>query len=106
MTAPRRIQLRRTAGFRLREVSPNAVVVARPSKWGNPYRAGLGLTGPTAGDAVARYRTWLERTYPGQTVAAMARTELRGRDLACWCTPSEPCHADVLLEIANRGGAA
>ncbi len=28
-------------------------------------------------------------------------TELRGKDLACWCKPDQPCHADVLLEIAN-----
>ncbi|WP_269062108.1 DUF4326 domain-containing protein [Salipiger marinus] len=27
--------------------------------------------------------------------------ELRGRDLACWC-PDGPCHADVLLKIANE----
>jgi hypothetical protein len=27
--------------------------------------------------------------------------ELRGRDLACWCPLDGPCHADVLLEIAN-----
>lgn len=30
------------------------------------------------------------------------RTELAGRDLACWCAPGDPCHADVLLELANR----
>jgi len=30
------------------------------------------------------------------------RRELKGRDLACWCKPDESCHADVLLEIANR----
>lgn len=30
-----------------------------------------------------------------------ARQELRGKDLACWCAPGAPCHADVLLEIAN-----
>jgi hypothetical protein len=28
--------------------------------------------------------------------------ELRGKNLACWCKLGEPCHADVLLEIANR----
>ncbi|ETX26587.1 DUF4326 domain-containing protein [Roseivivax isoporae] len=28
--------------------------------------------------------------------------ELRGKDLACWCPLDQPCHADVLLEIANR----
>ncbi len=26
---------------------------------------------------------------------------LRGKSLACWCKPGEPCHADVLLELAN-----
>jgi len=31
----------------------------------------------------------------------VAHTALRGRDLACWCRLDEPCHADVLLEIAN-----
>lgn len=29
-------------------------------------------------------------------------TELRGKDLACFCPVGVPCHADVLLEIANR----
>jgi hypothetical protein len=29
------------------------------------------------------------------------RAALRGKDLACWCQPDQPCHADVLLEIAN-----
>jgi hypothetical protein len=33
-----------------------------------------------------------------------ARRELAGRDLACWCPPGEPCHADVLLQVANRTG--
>lgn len=26
---------------------------------------------------------------------------LRGHDLACWCELGAPCHADVLLELAN-----
>ncbi|MDX0178660.1 DUF4326 domain-containing protein [Sinorhizobium meliloti] len=28
--------------------------------------------------------------------------ELRGKNLACWCRPGAPCHADVLLQVANR----
>jgi hypothetical protein len=28
--------------------------------------------------------------------------ELRGKNLACWCPLNQPCHADVLLELANR----
>jgi hypothetical protein len=27
---------------------------------------------------------------------------LRGKNLACWCKPGAPCHADVLLEFANK----
>ncbi len=29
------------------------------------------------------------------------QTTLRGHNLACWCKPGEPCHADVLIEMAN-----
>jgi len=29
-------------------------------------------------------------------------TDLRGKDLCCWCPLDQPCHADVLLEIANK----
>ncbi|RWC93861.1 MAG: DUF4326 domain-containing protein, partial [Mesorhizobium sp.] len=45
------------------------------------------------------------------TIEALERTrqfvadnvsELTGKNLACWCKPGAPCHADVLLEIANR----
>lgn len=27
--------------------------------------------------------------------------ELAGKNLACWCELGSPCHADVLLEVAN-----
>lgn len=30
-----------------------------------------------------------------------ALPELRGKNLACWCRLGQPCHADVLLELAN-----
>lgn len=77
-----------------------SVYVGRPTRWGNPY-----AIGPSMGraDAVARYRSWVA-TQPD--VMAAARTELAGRDLVCWCPDGEPCHADVLLELANPGGAA
>lgn len=44
-------------------------------------------------------RCFRERTR-GAHPTEMARTYLRGKDLACWCA-DKPCHADVLLEIAN-----
>ncbi|ATN65310.1 hypothetical protein A3857_18520 [Cereibacter sphaeroides] len=45
---------------------------------------------------------WPKGKIPAQwtTVEDVIR-ELRGKDLACWCQPGAPCHADVLLEIAN-----
>lgn len=54
----------------------------------------------TREQAVAMYRDWLV-LFP--YIAEAARAELAGRDLMCWCPPGEPCHADVLLEIANGG---
>jgi hypothetical protein len=53
--------------------------------------------------AVTWYRAWLS-SQPG--LLAAARRQLAGRDLMCWCPPGEPCHADVLLEIANPPAAA
>lgn len=94
---PKRIQRMRTAGWRM----PRGVVyVGRKTKWGNPFKVGeFGVK--TAAEAVERYRLWLANLYDGKKVAEMARRELRGKDLACWCAMDEPCHADVLLEVAN-----
>ena len=37
-----------------------------------------------------------------ETVQELIQHNLKGRDLACWCSLDVPCHADVLLDIANR----
>ena len=97
---PKRIQLSRRRGYK----KPlGAVVVSRPSKWGNRWRPGDvdvdGLTPMTAARAVERYRMDVALGNPGRKEIV---SELRGKDLACWCKPGAPCHADVLLEIANR----
>jgi hypothetical protein len=75
----------------------NTVYVGRHSKWGNPYRAEDFDEGEIG--AVQAYRMLVE-TEPN-TIAEI-RDELKGKDLACWCPLDKPCHADVLLEIANR----
>ena len=90
---PERIQLRRTKGWRK---PAGAIVVARPSRWGNPFR--LGVDGDRA-QCVAAYRRALGRGELSFT-ADDVRRELAGHDLACWCPLGEPCHADVLLEVA------
>jgi hypothetical protein len=72
------------------------VVVTRPTKWGNPHPLSFGRD-----EAVRRYRDDLLAGRLAVTVEDVKR-DLRGCDLACYCPPDEPCHADVLLDIANR----
>ena len=93
MGKPRRLKLSRQKGARLPQ---GAVVVARPTKWGNPYRPDK----MTRAQAVANYRRDLLAGKLKVSVAD-ARRELAGRDLACWCPLDGPCHANVLIEIAN-----
>jgi N6-adenosine-specific RNA methylase IME4 len=64
------------------------------SKWGNKFE--IPRDG-TRAEVIEKYRAWI-----GTQPALMAALEeLRGKDLVCWCAPL-PCHADVLLELANR----
>ena len=71
-----------------------AVYVGRPTKWGNTF---LVSEGRTAQKCVDLFRQWI---YQIMTQADIE--ELRGKDLACWCPLDQPCHADVLLELANK----
>jgi hypothetical protein len=83
-------------------IGRDAVYVGRPTKFGNPWRVGTDLrTGRPIdrAEAIERYRTFLMNN---SYLLAAARTELKGKDLVCWCAPLS-CHADVLLEIANGG---
>lgn len=72
-----------------------AVYVGRPSKWGNPYK--IGRDG-TREEVVAKFRAHCLAQMPYGFVFDLI--ELKGKDLVCWCAPL-PCHADVLLELAN-----
>jgi hypothetical protein len=94
----RRIQRKRTKGWRM---PAGAVYVGRPTNFGNPYQVGRNMP---AGTCVQFYREWMEgkRHNHGKPDAKAIRS-LRGKDLACWCPLNQPCHADVLLELANPG---
>jgi len=92
---PKRIQRKRTKGWK---APVGAVYVGRPTKWGNPYRVGFGCT---AHQAVQRYIDRLDGNVWTSPNKHDVKRELRGRDLICWCPLDKPCHADVLLEIAN-----
>lgn len=117
---PQRIQLKRTRGWRLQAVSQAlnglpARRVTRPGLFGNPFRVTtgkvMGLRGYNATAAVHDFREWLagsDQSFGGpdaeaRRAALLARLpELRGKNLACWCPLDQPCHADALLELANR----
>ncbi len=105
---PMRIQRRRTKGYRM---PPNTVSVSRPGQWGNQFNSG------DRSMDVEWYTAWAydEDQRGFRNTASLV---LGGRNLACWCPLCErhkdgkpldehcpdctPCHADVLLEIANK----
>jgi hypothetical protein len=100
---PKRIQRKRTKGWRK---PPNTVNVTRPSRFGNPYYVGM-FRGYDNADAVRDFKKWLAgdigaRVWAGAPpTRAQIRDALCGRNLMCFCPLDKPCHADVLLDIAN-----
>ena len=102
--SPLRVQRKRTTGWRMPE---NTVYVGRGSKWGNPNK--IGDPSPIDGapmedyEAVAEYRANLIFGRDDFTMPTVEEIQsaLRGKNLACWCSPDRPCHADVLLELAD-----
>ncbi len=103
-----RIQIRRCNGWRM---PAGAVRVDRATKWGNPFRADRPtpkVIASGARSAAEAFGFWLrglgglDSEFPSQRRAILDSIgELRGKRLACWCRPGDPCHADVLLELAN-----
>jgi len=91
---PKRIQRERRKGWRKPD---GAVIVDRTSRYGNPYKVGRDATDNA--EAVAMYRTYLDGR---PDLVAQIRSNLSGRDLVCFCALTEPCHAEVLLRLANR----
>ena len=113
----KRIQRKRIKGWKMPD---NAVYVGRPSKWGNPFRIGYYNNFPILilaliakdSDEIHELRKgiyvkdkraavyWFERLHG--VFDKDYFKELRGKDLACWCNINDPCHADILLKLANK----
>lgn len=120
--SPQRIQRKRTKGWRMPE---GAVYVGRPTLYGNPFRP-VEIQGKwivlddndvdyepyhnTKASAISRsvdlfnndLTYWLGGRADYQPGLREAVEKLRGKNLACWCPLDQPCHADVLLELANQ----
>jgi GH24 family phage-related lysozyme (muramidase) len=115
--SPQRVQRKRTKCWRMPE---NTVYVGRGSKWGNPYRVVAQFKngpfdvyhedwflGQSTGRedaqriAVNKYLEARENYRHNIPDDATIQAELKGKNLACWCSGVTPCHADVLLRLAN-----
>lgn len=118
---PKRIQMSRRHPWRA--ANPDAVIVARPSKWGNPFKVVRddddnwdvrydGITFDYASSKEDALELAVEifalEIAPTASIDGIdypfyvdIERELAGKDLACWCPLDQPCHADVLLELAN-----
>ena len=113
---PQRIQLSRRKGFSLQahSLAVNglpAVKVDRTTPWGNPFIVGrdgdqaycvklfsILMSGTVCLSCNATFdEQEKSNRYIGNNIQ-----RLRGKNLACWCPLDKPCHADTLLEIANR----
>ena len=116
---PQRITFHRVKGFDLQGTSRAlnglpAKMVTRPGKWGNPFeikavaeRFGRDAVAAQA-RAVALHGQWLAGSLdpaldPGYSPPPLPEivAELGGHNLSCWCKPGAPCHADLLIELAN-----
>jgi len=114
--APHRIRLSRAKGWRM---PANTVKVTRPSRWGNPFAKAAAIESDYATEETWRefvvecFRDWIGPTQSGRDWWQGDESDrrksaiidglplLRGKNLACWCALDQPCHADVLLELAN-----
>jgi Domain of unknown function (DUF4326) len=98
MTAPARVRLLRTKGFRLQQQHPGAIVIRRPTPWGNPFIVSECLEDdPALTEFEARERCtnlfdlWLEGDLELTDPLRIAQREwifgnlprLAGHDLAC-----------------------
>ena len=113
---PVRIQRQRTKGWTMPE---GAFYVGRPSIWGNPFIHADAAEAVEAFERLLRGGTqnfemgpdrlqFAKNAHPktlhwayADFVRTFAKQRLAGLDLACWCPLDKPCHADVLLKIAN-----
>jgi hypothetical protein len=101
---PTRIQRKRVKGWRM---PPNAISVTRPGKYGNPFKVGERVED----ESVPNGYWFIDEVHCLELFEMHVNAQLldnphwldplRGKDLACFCPLTSPCHADVLLRLAN-----
>lgn len=105
---PKRIERKRVKGWGMPH---GAIYVGRPTRFGNPFRPGWQDARRSewhdARKCVELFKFTMCRTdrigiFTDVEMNEIDLNILRGHDLACWCPLDQPCHADVLLELANE----
>jgi hypothetical protein len=96
---PVRVQRSRKKGWRM---PPDTICVTRPGRFANYVSRPTEKTAEAHAACVEEYRTWIMSEAQAE-VRQQVRRDLHGKNLACYCPLDLPCHADVLLEIANGG---
>ena len=106
---PVRVQLRRIKGWRM---PANTVKVDRSTRYGNPFTVEwarhsgyAGTEAQLTATCLWEFRMAIETREPGFTKLVSSLDALRGKNLACWCSPEKACHADVLLWIVSKDAA-
>ncbi|HUP08534.1 MAG TPA: DUF4326 domain-containing protein [Caldimonas sp.] len=97
---PQRVKLSRAKGWRM---PPHTLKVDRTTRWGNPYTP---AESGSMTEAVQRHARWMRGELPAPDgkpppTQDEIRAALGGHNLACWCPLDGPCHADLLLKLAN-----
>jgi hypothetical protein len=92
---PKRVQRKRTSGWRKPD---NTISVCRPGKWGNPYS----VKEYGREKAVELFREYIGHPNSPHAFKPDDIKQLQGKNLMCWCPLDKACHADVLLELANK----
>jgi hypothetical protein len=115
MLAPVRFQRSRAKGFKMPE---NTIYVGRGTRYGNPFKLTpdgwiLCIVGSkwvywsmnggfVVDDIIELYERWITKDLCGYGLPCVPEiNELKGKNLACWCSLKNPCHADVLLRLSN-----
>lgn len=90
---PKRVQVtwRKPGGKK----PPNTIYEGRPGKYGNPYP----VQEYGREECLKLFEEYLRNRLDAEPDLLKP---LMGKDLACWCKPHEACHADILLEYANK----
>ena len=114
MNKPKRVQRKRSKGFKLPE---NTKCVNRGTKWGNPFKVleedkswvvkdsdnnYWGEIYDNKGDAIDKSIECFSGWIDGKVlIKKLDLSELKGKNLACFCPEGSSCHGDVLLKLAN-----